>query len=244
VTSRLHRAVVVLAAALVAVLAVGVGSAAAHVTVSSPDAAAGGFGELTFRVPNESDTASTVSLRVQVPADTPLASLRTKPVPGWTATLTRGPVDPPIDVHGTQVTEAVTGITWTADPGAGIKPGEYQTFSLSGGPFPEVDVLALPAIQTYDDGSESAWIEPTVEGGEEPEDPAPTLTLGGATGSDGSATGTTSVETASTETAADATGSGTSGLAVTALVLGAAGLLAGLAGLALGLSARRRSTTV
>ena len=42
-------------------------------TVSSPDAAAGGYGELTFRVPNEKDTAKTTSLKVQLPKDTPLA---------------------------------------------------------------------------------------------------------------------------------------------------------------------------
>ena len=46
------------------------------------DAAPGGFGKLTFRVPNESDTASTVGLRIQIPEEAALASLRTQPVPG------------------------------------------------------------------------------------------------------------------------------------------------------------------
>jgi periplasmic copper chaperone A len=211
------------------------------VNVSSADAALGGFGELTFRVPNESDTASTIKLRMQIPAQTPLASVRTKPVAGWTATLTKSAINPPIDVHGTQVSEAVTELTWTADPGAGIRPGEYQTFSISGGPFPEVDALTLPAIQTYDDGSESAWIEPTVDGQAEPEHPAPVLTLtgNGSTGAHGDTTDSPAVDTAGYDTA----GSDTSGLTVTALVLGIAGLLTGLAGLALGLSARRRNTT-
>jgi uncharacterized protein YcnI len=237
VTSRLPRALAVVLAAVVAVLALGVGTASAHVRVGSADAAAGGFGEVTFRVPNESDTASTTVLRVQIPADTPLASVRTKPVPGWTATLTKGPIDPPVDVHGTQVSEAVTEITWSADPGAGIAPGQYQTFSISGGPFPEVDAMTLPTIQTYDDGSESAWIEPAVDGQAEPEHPAPVLTLArdGSAGAHGG--------TADTDTPTAAAGSGTSGLTVSALVLGVAGLLAGLAGLGLGLSARRRDST-
>jgi uncharacterized protein YcnI len=240
VTSRLPRALAVVLAALVAVLTVGVGTASAHVSVKSADAAPGGFGELSFRVPNESDTASTVKLRVQIPADTPLASVRTKPVAGWTATLTKSPINPPIDVHGTQVSEAVTEIAWTAEPGAGIKPGEYETFSISGGPFPEVDALTFPAVQTYDDGSESSWIEPTVDGQAEPEHPAPVLALtgNGSTGAHGDPT-TPTVDA----TSSDATDSGTSGLTVTALVLGIVGLLTGLAGLALGLSARRRNTT-
>ena len=55
-----------LLAALVASVVVAAG-ASAHVTVSSDDAAAGGYGKLTFRVPNESDTASTVGLRIQIP---------------------------------------------------------------------------------------------------------------------------------------------------------------------------------
>jgi periplasmic copper chaperone A len=241
VTSRLPRALAVVLAVLVSVLTVGVGAASAHVNVSSADAAPGGFGELTFRVPNESDTASTINLRVQIPADTPLASVRTEPVAGWSATMTKTAIDPPIDVHGNQVSEAVTEITWTADAGAGIEPGEYQTFSISGGPFPEVDALTLPSIQTYDDGSESAWIEPTVDGQAEPEHPAPVLTLteNGSTGPHGDTTAAPTEDTTS-NTAAD---SGTSGLTVTALVVGIAGLLSGLAGLALGLSARRRNTS-
>jgi periplasmic copper chaperone A len=241
VTPRLPRALAVVLAALVAVLAMGVGTASAHVNVSSADAAPGGYGELTFRVPNESDTASTIKLRVQIPTETPLASVSTKPVAGWTATLTKGAVNPPIDVHGNEVSEAVTEITWTAESGAGIKPGEYQAFSISGGPFPDVDALAFPAVQTYDDGTESAWIEPALDGQAEPEHPAPVLTLAGngSTGAHGDTPASPAVETAGNDTADP----GTSGLTVTALVLGIAGLLTGLAGLALGLSARRRSTT-
>jgi periplasmic copper chaperone A len=236
VASRLPRALAVVLATVVAVLAAGTGTAAAHVSARSSDAAPGGHGEVTFRVPNESDAAATTTLRIKLPADTPLASVRTQPVPGWTATLTTGTIDPPIDVHGTPVTE----ITWTADEGAGIKPGEYQTFAISGGPFPEVDALAFPTIQTYDDGSESAWIEPTVAGQAEPEHPAPTLALSGdgSTGAHGATPAGPAVATAGSDAAAP----GASGLTVTVLVVGIAGLLAGLAGLGLALSARRRNT--
>ncbi|MGY1742802.1 MULTISPECIES: YcnI family copper-binding membrane protein [unclassified Blastococcus] len=239
------RALAAASVATVAVLAAGVGTASAHVRVSSADAAPGGFGELTFRVPNESDTASTVTLRVSIPSDTPLASVSVKPVPGWTATTTTGPIDPPVEVHGTEVTEGVTEITWTADPGGGIGPGEYQTFSISAGPIPEVDQMTFPTIQTYDDGQESAWIEPTVDGEEEPESPAPVLSLTGAAGDDGGAGGDAASPTVSEAaagsdaTAADDDSDG-SGLATTALVVGIAGLVAGVAGVGLGLAARRR----
>ena len=244
-TTRLSRALAALLAAVVAVLTVGVGTASAHVRVSSADAAPGGFGELTFRVPNESDTASTTTLRVQIPAATPLASVRTKPVPGWSATLVTSPISPPIDVHGSLFSEAVTEVVWNADAGAGIAPGQYQTFSISGGPFPEADAITFPTLQGYDDGSESAWIEPAVAGAAEPEHPAPVLTLAGtgAAPAHGGTADIATVQTAGSGTPAAAADPGTSGTTVTALALGLTGLVTGVAGLGVGLSARRRGAT-
>ena len=68
-------------------------------------------------------------------------------------------------------------VEFTAAAGAGIGPGEFQEFALSGGPFPDAESLTFPVVQTYSDGSESAWIEPTVDGQAEPEHPAPVLSL-------------------------------------------------------------------
>lgn len=45
--------------------------AAAHVTVHSASAVPGAHAMLTFRVPNEKDTASTIAVEVKVPQDTP-----------------------------------------------------------------------------------------------------------------------------------------------------------------------------
>jgi uncharacterized protein YcnI len=234
--SRLGVVVPAALAASVGLLAVGAGVASAHVTVSSTDAAPGGFGKVTFRVPNESDAASTVDLRIQVPTDTPLTSLRAQPVPGWTVTLTTSQLpEPQVDDDGAQVTQAVSVVEYRADAGGGIAPGQFQEFALSGGPFPEADALTFNVVQGYSDGTETAWIEPTVAGQAEPEHPAPVLSLSGAAADThgGTAAGTTT-------TAADDGGNGT---AVAALVVGIAGLLAGLAGLALGWSARRRTVS-
>ncbi len=172
----LVRVAVVVLSALVTVLA-SAGLAAAHVSVSSPDAGAGGYGKLVFRVPNESDSASTVKIRIQIPTDPPFASMSVQPVPGWTATTTKTPLVPPVtDDDGNQITEAVSVVEFDAGAG-GIAPGQFQEFALSGGPFPEADSLTFPVIQTYSDGNESAWIEPTVDGQAEPEHPAPVLAL-------------------------------------------------------------------
>jgi len=222
------------AVALAGLLTVGTGVASAHVTVASADAAPGGYGKLTFRVPNESDAASTVGLRIQVPTDTPLTSLRAQPVPGWTVSLTQAALDPPVEVHGGTVDQAVSVVEFRADAGGGIAPGEFQEFSLSGGPFPDdVESLTFNAVQTYSDGSESAWIEPTVDGQPEPEHPAPVLSLAPAA----------ALTVAADDNTATTPAEDGDGTAVTALVLAVLGLLAGLGGLFLGLSARRRTVS-
>ena len=230
-----RRAPVVLLAAA-GLLVAGTGVAAAHVTVSSANAAPGGYGKLTFSVPDESDTASTVALRIQLPADTPITSVRAQPVPGWTVSLTRAALDPPVQTEdGETVDSAVSVVEFRADAGGGIAPGEFQEFALSGGPFPDVDSLAFNAVQSYSDGSEVAWIEPTVEGQPEPEHPAPVLSLAAADTTPGTAA-------ASSSAGADAGGS-TSTTATVALVVAVLGLLAGGAGLFLGLAARRRTVS-
>ena len=233
----LARATAALAAVLVSLVALAA-AASAHVSVSSADAAPGGFGKLTFRVPNESDTASTVGLRIQIPEEAALASLRTQPVPGWTATLTTENLDEPLDNHGQEITSYVSVVEFRAEQGGGIGPGQFQEFALSGGPFPDVETIAYPTVQLYSDGTESAWIEPTVDGQSEPERPAPVLTL---TAADAPTTGSSTAEETSadhshTEAAADDPGA-------VALFVAILALLVGIGGVVLGWRAGRRTVS-
>lgn len=232
-SSRILRAAVLILGVLVSSMLLS-GIASAHVTVNSTDATQGGYGVVTFRVPNESDSAGTVGLRVQLPEDTPFASVRTTPIPGWTVSLTRVAVDPPVENGDQQISEAISVVDWTAEPGTRIGPGEYAEFPLSVGPFPELDSIVFKAIQTYDDGSEVAWIEETVEGDGEPEHPAPVLSLTARTDQGESRAPGGDAPTAAAESSGSA-------LAVTALVVGAAGLVVGALGLLFGTHARRRT---
>lgn len=160
-----------LAAVVVAVTAT---AASAHVSVRSDNTAAGGYAQLTFRVPNESADAGTTTIEVALPSDTPFASVRTKPMTGWTAKVTEGDLPAPVEVNGTTLTKAARSVTWTADSGSQIEPDQYQEFQLSVGPLPEkTGELALPTTQTYSDGEVVEWAEPIPESGEEPEPPAP-----------------------------------------------------------------------
>src|SRR5215207_3314208 len=115
---RAARRLVVLLLATLTALAASVtvaGVASAHVTVSSADAAPGGFGKLTFRVPNESDTASTVTLRIQIPEEAAFASLSTQPVPGWTVTMTTADLEEPIDNHGQEISSYVSVVAFPSN---------------------------------------------------------------------------------------------------------------------------------
>ena len=98
-------------------------------------------------------------------------------MPGWTATTTKAAAGPA--GHGRRRQRDHRGGlgrgVHAADAAAASRPGQFQEFALSGGPFPDADSLTFPVVQTYSDGSESAWIEPTVEGQAEPEHPAPVL---------------------------------------------------------------------
>ena len=165
-----------LSAALITVALVGIaGPAFAHVTVSSTDAKPGEFGKTVFRVPTESETASTTKLVVTLPQDTPFAFVSAESKPGWKASIKEATLDKPTKVGDFELTKAVRTITWTST-GAGIPPSQFDEFAISGGPFPDAGEISFTAVQTYSDGEVVAW-DQVQKGDKEPEHPAPTLTL-------------------------------------------------------------------
>lgn len=234
-TKRFIYSVVTGALALILATA---GTAAAHVTVQPGQATKGGYAKIAFRVPNESETAGTVKLEVTFPTDTPIASVRTRPMPGWTAERRMEKLTTPVESHGREITEVVRTVTWTAQPGVRIGPGEFTDFEVSLGRLPDADRLVLPAVQTYDDGKVVRWeTPPPADGAEEPEHPAPVLELVGeeaagdtqANGSSPAQPATASVQGTGSSHDGTARWLGGLGLAAGALALGLAlgGLLVG-----------------
>ncbi|MFG2696705.1 YcnI family protein [Kitasatospora sp. NPDC051984] len=207
--------------------------ASAHVSVQPGSAQQGGYTAVAFRVPNESDTASTVKLEINLPLDHPMASVRTQPLPGWTASLEKSKLDKPLDSHGQQITEAVSKITWTADAGTKIAPGQYQEFNVSLGALPtDTDKLTFKALQTYDNGDVVRWIEDSKDGQPEPAKPAPVLSLtkAAAAGDHHSTDTTTKQDAAPAAKSSDST----------ARTLGVVGIVVGVIGAALGVAGLRR----
>ncbi|MCT2589336.1 YcnI family protein [Streptomyces sp. N2-109] len=226
----------------------GAGSASAHVSVNPEEAEAGGYSTVTFKVPNERDDASTVKLEVNLPADTPLASVMPQPVPGWDVKVTKSKLDKPMEMHGETINEAVSKVTWS---GGKIEPGQFQQFPLSMGALPEdAEQMVFKSLQTYDSKEVVRWIEEPKEGEKEPEHPAPVLKLAAPAPEDGDGTDV-SADGAKNgaekgaedgEGTDDAASDSSDGTDTTARVLGGVGIAVGVAGVAFGvLAGRRRS---
>jgi uncharacterized protein YcnI len=227
--------------------------ASAHVTIDPKEVPGGGYATVNIKVPNERDNASTVAVELHLDLDHPVASAMPQPVPGWEIEIETTVLDEPLEVHGNEITEVPSKITWT---GGEIEPGMFQQFPVSVGRLPEdADQLLFKAIQTYDNGEEVRWIE---EPGEDAENPAAVLAL---TAADGDGHGAT--DDADDADHADGTDDAQAGVDVsedggngdpavdtaadtsdtTARVLAGVGIGAGALGVAFGLLAGRRRTT-
>jgi len=223
----LRRVGAVTTLAAVGVLAAA-GAASAHVTVHPESYAKGATdGVLTFRVPNEEDTASTTEVQVFLPTDHPVLGVLVSPHDGWTAKVTTTKLKKPVKTDDGSITDAVSEITWT---GGRITAGQYEDFDVAFGQLPdETGQLTFKTLQTYSDGKTVRWIEKATQGDEEPENPAPVLKL------TADATGTAANAKSSTSTESTASGSDS-----TARGLGIAGLVVGVLGLAAAVFAVRR----
>lgn len=218
-TQRLLRRVAVLSATVGTACLAAAGVASAHVTanVYGDQPEKGGYGAIVLRVPNEEEQFGTTKVQVTFAKEYKISSARTKPVPGWTAEVAK-------------TGDAVSGITWTAQPGHEITAGStsYQEFAFTAGPLPKnVDRLVLPAAQTYSNGTVVNWDTPPPDNGEEPEHPAPVVELTEPSGS-GHGGGDHAAEAA--DTSDD-----------TARWLGGAGLVVGVLGLGVGTGAAIRA---
>ena len=209
-----RRCVAAAAGALV-VLVVWSGVAAAHVTVS-PESLPQGTSDaiLTFRVPNESATATVTGLRVQFPLDHPIVVVNPESGSGWQAVVVHTQLPKPITTDDGTFTSVTSEIDWSGNT---IPVGQFGEFNVLAQGIPSgTSQLVFKAIQTYSDGTTVSWIQVPTKSVPDPPHPAPvlTLTLAGSSASD-------TTTTAATAAAAGTTGSGSSSnaLGIAALIL-------------------------
>jgi uncharacterized protein YcnI len=138
-----------------ALAALGLGAvapaASAHVQVTPARVAPGDAVMFTVLVPNERDTATT-KVALKIPDGVLAFSFEEEP--GWTRTEQQA-------ANG-----SVESVTWTGS----LPPESFVRFTFLASTPDTQGTLAFPAVQTYADGQEAAWI-----GAPDSQEPAPTV---------------------------------------------------------------------
>ena len=143
----------------------------AHVVLSEPEAAPGGYYVGAFRVGHGCAGSPTTALRVEFPVETPNA--KPQPKPGWAISIEREKLSQPARGEGgASITERVKAITWRGR----LKEEEFEDFFVRIQLPQREGALYLPAIQTCAKG-EARWVEIPAQGKPAGEHPAPKLTI-------------------------------------------------------------------
>lgn len=187
---------------------------------------------VTFRVPNELVDANTVKVVLQLPQDHPIADVEVLAMPGWSDTIQMKHLTTPIKTDDGSFSDVASVITWT---GGKIAPGQYGEFKILAMGLPtDTDQLVFKALQTYDNGSTTSWIETQADA----ENPAPVINLTAEVPEDGAAPATTLVaaNSGSSQPVAATTAkasSSSNGLAIVGIIVGTVGLITAVIALVL-----------
>jgi len=230
ISSRLTRRSVGAALAAVLLVAVLAAPAAAHVTVEpveGQEARVGEMATVAVRVPNERSVGTE---RFQLFFPEPIHHVTVAPTPGWVVTaetssdetpaepLSEASSVPILPVHEDDHTggdepvpeepsaaesEAFTDVSALIWQGGPLGADEVVDFVMTLGPLPDVSEFVFKATQTYEDGEVVRWVEEPTNDEAEPEFPAPTLELVGATAEASTTTRADANDTAVQDSARD-----------------------------------------
>ncbi|KQO63008.1 YcnI family copper-binding membrane protein [Curtobacterium sp. Leaf261] len=213
-------------------------AASAHISADATDTAANSYTTLTFSVPHGCDGSPTTALTFHVPE--PVIEVTPTVNPNWTITKATEPYTSKSasadDENPEDAGTRVTSVTYTA--ATPLPADERDTFQLSLS-LPDGkagDLVEFPVTQTCEQGS-TEWDQQQKAGEDEPEHPAPSVTLTSAiTGADDD--DDHAAEHASDEASGSAapTGEATAtpdnvarGLGIAGLVVGAVGIVSAVA---------------
>lgn len=163
--------------ATVAALAIGSGTAFAHVSLQLKEAPVGSTYRAIFQVPHGCEGKPTNVVRVQIPEG--VIAVKPQPKAGWTLEKIKGAYAKSYDYHGTPTTEGVKEIVWS---GGSLGDDEYDEFVLRVYLTKDLKAgatLHFPVVQECPDGMAERWIEIPAEGqsADDLELPAPGVKL-------------------------------------------------------------------
>ena len=137
-------------------------SALAHVTLADQAALAGTYYRATLRVGHGCEGSPVTALRVTIPAG--FQGAKPMPKAGWLLAIKSGKLDKPYDDHGTQITEGVTEITWTAaSKDSWLQDAYYDEFVLRGALPATAGAMWFKVLQVCEKGSVD-WSEVPASG--------------------------------------------------------------------------------
>ncbi|MGN6487475.1 MAG: YcnI family copper-binding membrane protein [Devosia sp.] len=160
------------AACSIATLAALTEPAAAHISLTPPQADVGSTFKAVLGVGHGCAGAATTAIRVQIPEG--FYNVKPMPKAGWELKTVTGPYATPFNNHGTTLTEGVTEISWS---GGDLPDAYYDEFTFRGTFGSTLEAggkFYFPVIQVCG-STEDAWID--TSGDPEAELPAPALTL-------------------------------------------------------------------
>lgn len=182
------------------------GPAAAHVTITPSETAAGAYTVLTFSNGHGCDGSPTTALTISIPEGINAVTPTRHPF-YRVEVRTEALASPITDAHGNQITERDAVVVYTARKP--LPDGQRDAVEVSLQlPDTPGETLAFPVIQTCEQG-ETAWTEVAASGqsADELEHPAPTVTITEAAGeAHGAAGASDPADTAGTAGAADTAG--------------------------------------
>ena len=161
--------------AATALVAAGIATASAHMTLERGEAAVGSTYKAVFRVPHGCDGSATTAVTVRIPEG--VISVKPQPKHGWSVKTQTAPYAQTYEVHGKPVSEGVVSVTWEGGPLPDDMFDEFAlTMKLPGDK--EVMMLFFPVEQACEKGA-IAWDEVAMPG-TDPHSlahPAPSLML-------------------------------------------------------------------
>lgn len=128
-------------------------AAYAHVTIDPKTATAGDYAKVVFRVSHGCDMSPTTAITVKIPEGVLAAKPQVKS--GWKITIKKAKLAKPSMMHGKEIPEAASEITWS---GGDLSGEHMDEFGLS---FKSPDVagdLFFAVLQTCKKGSAN-WAE-------------------------------------------------------------------------------------
>ncbi len=163
-------------ALVLAAVALGSATAAAHIVVDPAEAPVGSSVRATFRVTHGCDGASTTGLRVVIPDG--FIGVKPMPKPGWSIKTGRGKYQGAYAYyHGKTLTEGVSEVSWSGGELPNAFVDEFTLFGFAARELKAGDVLRFSVIQDCAGGKTTEWTEIPKTSDDHPERPAPSVTL-------------------------------------------------------------------